>query len=578
MFLPTTPAEVAQRGWDQLDVILVTGDAYVDSPFIGVSVIGRVLADVGYRVGIIAQPDIHSPDDITRLGEPALFWGVTGGSIDSMVANYTALGKPRRSDDYTPGGRNDRRPDRAVIVYTNLIKRYAKQKVPGTSTSASPSARHRRPPIVLGGVEASLRRIAHYDAWDDALRRSVLLDAKADYLIYGMAEESVLAFADAMRFGDSPRHLRGLCYVDDAPQKGYIELPSYEDVVAEKRAFIDMFHTFYRNSDPRSARGLTQRYANRYLIHNPPAPYLSQKRLDQIYALDFERDAHPYYEQQGAIKALETITFAVNTHRGCYGECNFCAIGVHEGRTVRWRSPESIESEVRRLARRPDFKGIIQDVSAPTVNMYGFECAKKLREGACQDQRCLFPDVCPTLPVDHSHHLALLRRLREVPGVKKVFVSSGIRHDLLLDDEAHGDDYLEEVVAHHVSGQMKIAPEHTEEHVLEAMGKPAADSLLGFRDRFYRATERAGLPQFLTYYFIAAHPGCTTADMHRLREFAVEELGLLPEQVQIFTPTPSTYASLMYYTETNPFTGEPIFVEKGFKGKRRQKRILSSGR
>ncbi len=558
MFLPTTPQEVAERGWDQLDVILVTGDAYIDSPHVGVAVIGHVLADVGYRVGIIAQPDIHSPDDVCRLGEPALFWGVSGGSIDSMVANTTALGKPRRSDDYTPGGRNERRPDRAVIVYTNLIKRYAKGA-----------------PIVLGGVEASLRRVAHYDAWDRAVRRSILLDAKADYLIYGMAEQTVLAFADALRFGENPRRLRGLCYVDGTPQKGYLELPSYEDVVDHKDAFIDMFHTFYRNNDPRSARGLTQRYANRYLIHNPPAPYMTQKALDAVYALDFERDAHPYYAKQGPIKALETITFAVNTHRGCYGECTFCAIGVHEGRTIRWRSPESIEAEVRELARRPDFKGIIQDVSAPTVNMYGFECAKKLRQGPCNDRRCLYPDVCPSLPVDHSHHLELLRRLRKVPGVRKVFVSSGMRYDLLLADEAHGDDYLREVVRHHVSGQMKVAPEHSEEHVLEAMGKPGPDTLLAFRERFRQATEEAGLPQFLTYYIIAAHPGCTASDMHRLRDFAASELGVLPEQVQIFTPTPSTYATLMYYTETDPFTGDPIFVEKSFKGKRRQKRILT---
>ncbi len=586
MFLPTTPQEVAERGWDQLDVILVTGDAYIDSPFIGVAVVGHVLADVGYRVGIIAQPDIHSPDDIMRLGEPALFWGVSGGSIDSMVANTTALGKPRRSDDYTPGGRNDRRPDRAVIVYTNLIKRYVKTEVPGTGLAgarleaASPGARHRRAPIVLGGVEASLRRVAHYDAWDDAVRRSVLLDAKADYLIYGMAEKSVLAFADALRFGHDPRHLRGLCYVDQTPQKGYLELPAYEEVVAEHgspatEAFTEMFHTFYRNNDPRSAQGLTQRYANRYLIHNPPGPYLTQDELDKVYALDFERDAHPYYAKQGEIRALETVRFAVSTHRGCYGECTFCAIGVHEGRTVRWRSPESVEAEVREMARRPDFKGIIQDVSAPTVNMYGFECPRKLREGTCEDRRCLYPDVCPSLGVDHSQHLELLRRLRKVPGVRKVFVSSGMRHDMVLADEEHGDAYLEEVVAHHVSGQMKVAPEHTEAHVLEAMGKPGPDTLLAFRERFRQATEEAGLPQFLTYYIIAAHPGCTTGDMQRLREFAASELGVLPEQVQIFTPTPSTYATLMYHTETNPFTGDPIFVEKSFKGKRRQKRILT---
>jgi uncharacterized radical SAM protein YgiQ len=364
--------------------------------------------------------------------------------------------------------------------------------------------------------------------------------------------------------------------VADEPQKGYLELPSYEAVRTDERAFIEMFHTFYQNNDPRNARGLMQRYGNRYLIHNPPAPYLTQRELDHVYALDFERDAHPIYAEQGAIKALQTIRFALSTHRGCYGECNFCAIAVHEGRTIRWRSPESIEAEARELVERPDFKGYIQDVSGPTANMYGFECPRKLREGACRDRRCITPDVCPTLPVDHSHHRDLLRRLRRLPGVKKVFVSSGLRYDLLLEDEEHGAAYLDEVVAHHVSGQMKVAPEHTEERVLRAMGKPGPESLLAFREKFFAATERAGLPQFLTYYIIAAHPGCTVGDMRRLRAFAVEELGLLPEQVQIFTPTPSTYASLMYYTEIDPFTGERMFVEKGFKGKRRQKRVVSS--
>lgn len=559
MFLPTTRQELQEREWDRLDVILVTGDAYIDSPHIGVAVVGRVLTDVGYRVGVIAQPDIHSPDDIARLGEPTLFWGVSGGSIDSMVANYTALKKPRRSDDYTPGGWNDRRPDRAAIVYTNLIKEYFKSTAP----------------IVLGGIEASLRRVAHYDYWDDALRRSVLLDAKADYLMYGMAEKSILAFADALRFGDDPRHLRGVCHVDSEPQRGYVELPAYDAVREDKRSFIEMFHTFYRNNDPVRGRGLTQRYGDRYLIHNPPAPYLTQEELDHVFGLGFERDAHPYYKAQGRIKALETIGFALATHRGCYGECNFCSIGVHEGQTIRWRSPESVEAEARELVSKPDFKGYIQDVSGPTANMYGFECPKKKREGPCPDRRCIYPDVCPTLPVDHSRHLELLRRLRRLPGVEKVFVSSGLRHDLVLEDDVHGDAYLEEVVEHHVSGQMKVAPEHSEERVLRAMGKPGAESLLAFRERFFEATERAGLPQFLTYYVIAAHPGCTERDMERLRDFALRELGILPEQVQIFTPTPSTYGSLMYYTEMDPFTGETMFVEKGFKGKRRQKRIVT---
>jgi uncharacterized radical SAM protein YgiQ len=547
------------REWDQLDVILVTGDAYIDSPYIGVSVIGHVLVDLGYRVGVIAQPDLQSPDDITRLGEPTLFWGVTGGSIDSMVANYTALKKPRRTDDYTPGGENTRRPDRAAIVYTNLIKRFFKGTVP----------------IVLGGVEASLRRVAHYDYWDDRIRRSVLFDAKADYLLYGMAERSVAEFADALRFRGDARHVRGVCHIASSPQPGYLTLPSYETVVDDDDAFIEMFHTFYRNNDPRSAKGLVQQHGNRFLIHNPPPAYLSQKELDDVYALDFERDAHPYYKRQGEIRALNTITFAVNTHRGCYGECNFCAIAVHEGRTVRWRSPESIEEEARALTRQPGFKGYIRDVSAPTANMYGFECPKKLKEGACPDRRCLYPEVCPALPVDQSQHRDLLRRLRELPGVKKVFVASGIRYDLIFDDEEHGDAYLQDLVAHHVSGQMKVAPEHTAPRVLQAMGKPGTESLLEFRERFYEATERAGKPQFLTYYLIAAHPGCTERDMRELRQFAVDKLEIHPEQVQIFTPTPSTYSSLMYYTERDPFTGKRLFVEKDLGRKQRQKRTVT---
>lgn len=559
MFLPTTRAELEARDWDQLDVILVTGDAYIDSPFIGVAVIGHVLTDLGYRIGIIAQPDTHNSDDITRLGEPALFWGVSAGSIDSMVANYTALKKPRRTDDYTPGGENTRRPDRAVIVYTNLIKRFFKDTVP----------------IVLGGIEASLRRVAHYDYWDDRIRRSVLFDAKADYLLYGMSEKSVVEFADALRFRGDARHVRGLCYIGTDPQPGYVELPSYEDVVADKRTFIEMFHTFYRNQDPRSAQGLVQRYGNRYLIHNPPQPYLTQGELDDVYAMDFVRDAHPYYKKQGEIRALQTITLAVPTHRGCYGECNFCAIAVHEGRTVRWRSPDSVVDEARELTQHPDFKGYIQDLSAPTANMYGFECPKKLREGACPDRRCLTPKICPALPVDHDQHLNLLRRVRDLDGVKKVFVASGLRYDLILDDEAAGDRYLDELVAHHVSGQLKVAPEHSEDRVLDAMGKPDTESLVEFRKRFMRATEKAGLPQFLTYYLIAAHPGCTESDMVELRKFATEELKVRPEQVQIFTPTPSTYAALMYYTEMDPFTGERLFVEKDPRRKQHQKAVVT---
>jgi len=564
MFLPATRPELDNLEWDQLDIILVTGDSYIDSPFIGIAVIGKVLAHAGYRVGVIAQPDIHSDKDICRLGEPRLFWGVTGGSIDSMIANYTALKKKRRSDDYTPGGINNRRPDRATIVYTNLIKRCFKNTKP----------------IVLGGIEASLRRIAHYDFWSDRIRSSILFDAKADYLLYGMAEKAVLQLADALKAGRDVRTIRGLCYIagklDDIQNKeDYLELPSYETVVQDKRSFTDMFHTFYQNNDPITAKGLYQKHGTRYLVHNPPAAYLTQDELDAIYALDFERAQHPYYEQQGKVRALETIKFSIPTHRGCYGECNFCAITVHEGRTVQWRSAESILAEARKLTTYPDFKGYIVDVGGPTANMYGFECGKKLKQGICQDKRCLYPEVCPSLKADHRHQLEVLRKIRGIKGVKRVFVASGIRYDMLLSDTQYGMQYLQEVVEHHVSGQMKVAPEHTEDSVLKRMGKPGTTSLLKYKELFDGMTQKAGKEQFLTYYLIAAHPGCSDEDMEKLKQFTSRKLHINPEQVQIFLPAPSTYSSLMYYTEMDPFTGIPVFVEKDPKRKELQKDIVT---
>ncbi len=558
LFLPTTPEELRQRGWDQLDVILVTGDSYIDSPFMGTAVIGRVLEKEGYRVGIIAQPDIHLPDDITRLGEPRLFWGVSGGSLDSLVANYTASKKKRRSDDYTPGGVNNRRPDRAVIVYSNLIRRYFKNTKP----------------IVLGGIEASIRRIAHYDFWDDEIRRSILLDAKADYLLYGMAEQSVVALANALRTNTEMNQVRGLCYLAKQMPEDALELPAYESVASDKRTFIEMFHTFYRNNEPLTAKCLAQRHAERYLIQNPPAPYPTQAELDAIYDLPFQRAQHPYYARQGQVRALETIRFSISSHRGCYGECNFCAIGVHEGRTVRWRSPESILREAQAIAKMPGFKGYILDVGGPTANMYGFECAVKLSKGTCVDRRCLYPQVCTALQPNHQAQIDLLRRLDEVAGVKKVFVASGIRHDLVLADQAYGRQYLQEIAEKHVSGQLKLAPEHTQKYVLEKMGKPGRQALIQFKKDFDEINRRVGKKQYLTYYLMAAHPGCSEADMRQLKRFTSRELHISPEQVQLFTPAPSTYSSLMYYTGLDPFTLQPLFVEKDPIRREKQKRII----
>jgi uncharacterized radical SAM protein YgiQ len=563
-FLPATPAELKQRGWDRLDVILITGDASIDSPFSGTAVIGRVLEAAGFRVGIIAQPDL-SGDDIGRLGEPRLFWGVSGGCVDSMVANYTASGKKRKQDDHTPGGVNDRRPDRAVIVYANLIRAAFKQTCP----------------IVLGGIEASLRRIAHYDWWSNAVRRSILLDAKADYLLYGMAERSVVELACCLRDGRDARGLRGLCYAASTKPEDYLELPPHEEVAgstpAHKRAFTQMFRLFYDNNDPLTAHGLAQRHGTRWLIQNPPQPPLTQTELDHVHSLDYQLDAHPADRQRGAVRAWETIAFSIASHRGCYGECNFCAIAVHQGRTVTWRSRQSLVDEARRLTLRPDFKGRIHDVGGPTANMYGIECRKKLDKGCCSDRRCLFPSVCNNLGVDHSEQLRLLQELRGLPGMKQVAVSSGIRCDLILSDQKNGLNYLRQVVRHHVSGQMKAAPEHCQPQVLACMGKPGKDSLLRFRDLFQRMTKEEGLPQFLTYYMIAAHPGCTQADMEELRRFCLRELKMLPKQVQIFTPTPSTWSTVMWWTGENPFTGERCFVERDSRKRERQKEVLTGG-
>ena len=551
MFLPTTLDEMQRRGWDALDVILVTGDSYIDSPHIGVAVIGKMLTQAGYRVGIIAQP---TETDIGRLGEPKLFWGVTAGSVDSMVANYTALKKRRKSDDYTPGGVNNRRPDRACIVYTNWIRRFAKPAKP----------------IVLGGIEASLRRVPHYDYWSNSIRRSLLFDTKADYILYGMAEKSTLEFAGALRAGNDPHTVRGLCYIAKEKPTDSIELPAYETVAADKLAFIEMFHTFYRNNDPVSAKNLCQQHGDRWLVQNPPALSETTTELDAIYALDFERAQHPFYERQGQVKALETIRFSIATHRGCYGECNYCAIGVHEGRTIRSRSAASIVREAEQLSRHPQFKGNIHDLGGPTANMYGFECDHKLKHGTCPKKRCIFPEVCRQLAVNYRPIIDVLRQVRALPGVKKVFVASGIRYDMNLTDE-----YLRELVTHHVSGQLKVAPEHTNDAVLTLMGKPGTASLLEFKKKFDAVSRAAGKPQFLTYYLIAAHPGCTDEDMAELKRFTSQKLQINPEQVQIFTPTPSTYSTLMYYTEMDPFTHAPLPVEKDLYRKERQKEIVT---
>ncbi len=558
MFLPTTPQELHALGWKNPDVILVSGDTYIDSPFSGLAIIGRVLQQQGYRVAVIAQPNVQDGADITRLGIPRLFWGITAGSVDSLVANTTALGKHRRHDDATPGGVNNRRPNRALIVYCNLIRRYA------------PS----RTPIVLGGLEASLRRVSHYDFGDDRLRRSVLFDARADVLVYGMGEATVVALAACLAADRDYRHLRGICYISSQKPPAYLELPSHAAVCGHRDTFMEMFRQFYAETDAISARGLCQLQDTRWLVQNPPAMPLGSAELDQVHELDFEYGVHPWYQRQGSVRALDTIQNSLTTHRGCYGECNFCAITVHQGRTVQSRSLQSILREAARLAKRPDFKGIIHDVGGPTANMYGFECARKFSKGACRHKRCLFPRVCSKLPITHAPQAHLLDQLQALMGVRKVFVTSGIRPDLWRADTNHGPAWLARIAARHVSGQLKLAPEHCSPHVLNLMGKSDTQALLAFKNQFDQLSRRAGLRQFLTYYLMAAHPGCQNRDMQALRRFAGQHLKLNPQQVQIFTPTPSTYSSAMYYTGKNPFSGETLAVEKRAAARELQKKLL----
>ncbi len=558
-FLPTTIQEMRTLGWSQCDIILISGDTYIDSPYIGVAVVGRILESVGLKVGIIAQPDTKTDIDIKRLGEPKLFWGVSGGSVDSMVANYTATKKFRNNDDYTPGGINNRRPDRAVLVYTNLIRQYFKNTVP----------------IVLGGIEASLRRVTHYDYWSNNLRKPILFDSKADYLIYGMGEEAIKELAAALQNGHDAKDIRGVCYISDTQKQEYISLPSHEECLEKKEKYIDMFDLFYNNNDPLSAKGLCQKVGSRYLIQNPPCRYLTEPEMDAVSALPYTRKLHPYYAQNGKVKCMETISYSITTHHGCWGECNFCAIGVHQGRTIRTRSEASIVKEAALFTQDKDFKGIISDLGGASANMYGYECDKKLKHGTCEHQRCVdHKRLCKAMKPNHARLISLMRSVRKIKGIRKAFVQSGIRYDIIAKDKHYGEAYLKELLAHHISGQMKIAPEHTEDNVLKLMGKPGKQSLIEFKKMFDDINKKQDKKQFLTYYLIAAHPGCSERDMQNLKNFTTKELRINPEQAQVFTPTPGTYSAVMYYTGLDPKTKKPIFVEKDMAKKEKQKSII----
>ncbi len=537
-FLPSLGDRIA----GPLDIIFVTGDAYIDHPSMGVALLGRYLERHGFSVGVIGQPDITSDRDIGWFGAPRLFWAVTAGAVDSMVANYTASGRKRRSDDYTPGGEGGRRPDRAVVVYANLIRRYFKEQR-----------------IVIGGIEASLRRLAHYDWWQDRVKRSVLLDAKADLLVFGMGERTLLEIARRARGGmkDPPEDLPGICYRTSTPGEG-VMLPSFDEVAAEKAAFHRFFTVF---SD--STKRLIQPTGNTFVVQNPPAAPLKGAELDEVYAASFARDVHPHDAKEGRVNAIEMVRFSITSHRGCFGACHFCSLTAHHGTAVTGRSEASILAEAKELTRHPKFRGTISDIGGPSANMYGMTCERPGCDGTpgnCGVRDCLLPRPCPSLSAGHDRYLDLLDRVAKIPGVKHVFVTSGLRHDLLVLDPNH-EASLARFLARHVSGQMKIAPEHNERGVLTLMGKAAPETFESYRAAFDRTR---GKNQHFVCYFLAAHPGATLEDDRRTGEFIRRELGYEPEQVQIFTPTPSTWSTTMYHTGLDR-EGRPIFVERNLK-------------
>lgn len=552
MFLPMTEKEMKKRGWKELDVILITGDAYVDHPSFGISIIGRVLENAGFKVGIISQPDWRKEDALLELGKPNLFFGISAGNVDSMVSNYTASGKKRKTDVYSPKYGTIKRPDRATIVYSNYVKSVYKDTK-----------------IILGGIEASLRRFAHYDWWQNKIRKSILLDSKADLICYGMSEKSILKVAvEIRRTGEVPRNVPGTLFWDSKKPEEGTELPSYETILREKEKYLTFFDVFYKGTDPFVKKRLFQKQDNRYVVQNPPELY-STEDLDSIYSIEFEKKVHPDCLKYGEVKAFETVKNSITTHRGCYGECNFCSIGLHQGRYVVSRSKENIMDEVETLTKKSYFRGTVSDLGGPTANMYGYECSKKFDTGACKEKKCLFPNVCKNLPVNHSKYLDLLESVNRIKGVNNVFIGSGLRYDLILKD-ANAGNVLKKILKKHISGKMKIAPEHVNRTVLALMSKPEEEILLDFIRLFRMVRNRN---QFLACYFIAAHPGSDLNTMNELRDFIKKYLEIPQNQIQIFTPSPSTYSTAMYYVERD-MKGKDIFVEKSFKGREKQKNVL----
>ena len=559
-FLPITREEMKERGWDQVDFVYVSGDAYVDHPSFGHAIITRLLESRGYRVGIIAQPDWRKPESVQVFGEPRLGFLVSAGNMDSMVNHYSVSKKRRKTDAYTPGGEMGKRPDYACVVYGNLIRQT-----------------YKKTPIILGGIEASLRRMAHYDYWSDKLKRSVLLDSGADVISYGMGEHSIVELAEALDAGipvEDITYIAGTVVKAKSLDSIYDAeiLPSFEDLKADKMNYARSFYTQYLNTDAFNGKRLVEPYSDHlYVVQNPPAAPLTQMEMDDVYSLPYQRTYHPSYEAKGGVPAIKEIKFSLISNRGCFGGCSFCALTFHQGRIVQVRSHESLIEEAKEITKDKDFKGYIHDVGGPTANFRHPSCKKQMEHGVCKTRQCLFPSPCKNLDADHRDYVSLLRKLRDIPKVKKVFIRSGIRFDYLLADKKQ--EFLRELCEYHVSGQLKVAPEHVAGPVLSLMGKPEHKVYEEFTRQFYKMNEKIGKEQYLVPYLMSSHPGSTLKEAVELAEYC-RDLGYMPEQVQDFYPTPSTLSTCMYYTGVDPRTMQKVYVPKSPHEKAMQRALI----
>ena len=557
-FLVTERADMEARGWAELDFVLISGDAYVDHPSFAPAVIGRYLESKGYRVGIIAQPDWNDVNAFKKLGKPRLASLVTAGNLDSMLNKFTAAKKIRREDDYSPGGEAGHRPDRATLVYSNRMKEA-----------------FRDVPLIIGGIEASLRRFGHYDYWSDTVRRSILVDSKADVLIYGMGELQIIELAEALdqnRFEESLPNIRGICYMSkDIPSIDCVECPYFEEIKADKMAFADAFRIQYDEQDPFYGRPIVQKHGDRYVVQNVPALPLTQEQMDAAYDLPYTRKWHPSYDDKGGVPALSEVQFSLVSQRGCFGSCSFCAITNHQGRIIQNRSHQSLIDEAKLMINMDGFKGYIHDVGGPTANFRHLACDKQAVFGACKGRTCAAPEPCENLNTNHDDYIALLRKLRKLKGVKKVFVRSGLRYDYVLAD--NNKAFVKELCQYHVSGQLKVAPEHVSKRVTTMMGKAGKEEFLTFKKWFEEANRELGKKQYLVPYFMSSHPGCTLEDAIELAEF-LRDQHMYPEQVQDFIPTPGSLSTCMYYTGINPLDGKPVYVAKKGRDKAKQRALM----